>query len=139
MQPIPFHKSLTLKLLLTILPMPILITLIGFFAYGKLVQHQIVENVHTKLEQMERINRGLLITQLEGFREQTLRIASDEQLIDPLKLKVSFQLKAYLTLLREQNNLASLAIYTPEGSPVAKLGAPRNSLRRHCPTILTVP
>ncbi|ABA88306.1 sensor histidine kinase response regulator, Hpt domain-containing [Syntrophotalea carbinolica DSM 2380] len=123
MQPIPFHKSLTLKLLLAILPMPILITLIGFFAYGKLVQHHIVENVHTKLEQLERINRGLLITQLEGFREQTLRIASDEQLIVPLKLNVSFQLKAYLDLLREQNDLASLAIYTPEGSPVAELGA----------------
>ena len=76
------------------------------------MQHHIVENVHTKLEQLERINRGLLITQLEGFREQTLRIASDEQLIVPLKLNVSFQLKAYLDLLRRAERLGLLAVYT---------------------------
>jgi signal transduction histidine kinase/DNA-binding response OmpR family regulator/HPt (histidine-containing phosphotransfer) domain-containing protein len=122
MQSIPFRKSLTCKLLLAILPMPILITLLGFFAYGKMVQNHLLENAHIKIQQLERTNRGLLITQLEGFREQTLRIAADNQLIVPLKLNVPFQLKAYLNLLREQNNLASMAVFSPQGAAMAQLG-----------------
>ncbi|MDK2847825.1 MAG: hypothetical protein PWP34_1178 [Desulfuromonadales bacterium] len=125
MQPIPFCKSLTFKLLLAILPLPILITLLGFFAYGKVVHDHFRENVHTKIQQLERTNRGLLIARLDGFREQTLRIASDNQLIVPLKLEVSFQLKAYLNLLREQNDLAAMAIFTPQGSTIAELGTSR--------------
>jgi signal transduction histidine kinase/CheY-like chemotaxis protein len=122
MQPIPFHKSLTAKLLLVILPLPILITLLGFFVFGRVAHNHIVENSQIKLQQLERINRGLLITQLESFREQTLRIASDNQLIVPLKLDISFQLKAYLDLLREQNNLTALAVFSPEGIPIAEIG-----------------
>lgn len=127
MQPIPFRKSLTAKLLLAILPMPILITLLGFFVFDRMAHDHIVENAQIKLQQLERINRGLLITQLESFREQTLRIASDNQLIDPLKRDSSFQLKAYLDLLREQNNLTALAIFSPEEIPVAAIGPrPKN-------------
>ena len=128
MQPIPFHKSLTAKLLLVILPMPILITLLGFFVFGSVAHDHIVKNSQIKLQQLERINRGLLISQLESFREQTLRIASDNQLIVPLKWDVSFQLKAYLDLLREQNSLTALTIFSPEGIPIANIGpAPKHA------------
>ena len=128
MQPMPFHKSLTAKLLLVILPMPILIMLLGFFVFGRVAHDHIVQNSHIKLQQLERINRGLLISQLESFREQTLRIASDKQLIVPLKREVSFQLKAYLELLRTQNNLTALTIFSPNGIALADIGpAPQHT------------
>jgi signal transduction histidine kinase/CheY-like chemotaxis protein/HPt (histidine-containing phosphotransfer) domain-containing protein len=116
MNQISFRKSLTAKLLLAILPMPILITLIGFMIFGRVAHNRIVENAHIKLQQLERTNRGLLINQLESFKEQTLRIASDNQLIVPLKLNVTFQLKAYLKLLQDQNQLSCLAVYLPDGT-----------------------
>jgi signal transduction histidine kinase/CheY-like chemotaxis protein len=122
MQKIVFRKSLTCKLLLAILPMPMLITLIGFLIFGRVTTNHILQNGHTKLQQLEQIHRGLFIAQLDNFREQSLRIASDNQLIIPLKLDVSFQLKAYLDLLREQNDLACLAVFTPEAVPVAAIG-----------------
>lgn len=128
MQPIPFRKSLTAKLLLAILPMPILITLMGFFVFDRVTHEHIVENSQIKLQQLERINRGLLIAQLESFREQSLRLASDNQLIVPVKRENALQLNAYLDLLREQNKLTSLAIFSPEGIPVANIGPrPLNS------------
>jgi signal transduction histidine kinase len=74
------------------------------------------------MRQLEHFNSTLLINNLESFREKAIRIAADNQIIVPYKLKVHFQLKAYLEQLFGRDDLDTISIMSPDGTAEISAG-----------------
>ena len=115
MKKIAFRDSITSKLLLAIIAFPALLTLSGFFIFQKVGHQRIVEFSDIKMHQLEQFNATLLLHEINSFKEKAIRIASDNQIIVPYKLKVDFQLKAYLEQLLALDKLCTLAVLSPNG------------------------
>ncbi len=119
---VSFRHSLVAKMLLAILILPVCFTAVGLYLFQKKETERISQLAHQNIIQLNRVNRGFLLNKLENFQEKTLRIASDNQIIVPLKLQISFQLKFYLSLVLEQENFLSIVLYTPDGKQLATVG-----------------
>ncbi len=129
MKRISFRDSIASKLLLAIIAFPALLTLSGFFIFQRVGNQRIVEFSEIKMRQLEHFNSTLLLNHLDSFKEKAIRIASDNQIIVPYKLKVHFQLKAHLEKLFDLNELGTLSVLSPEGISDITVGRPVNSYR----------
>ena len=116
MRKVPFIHSITCKLLIAIIALPIILTAGGFFVFQKAERRKIIESSKVKITQQKRMNAGMMTNKLDAFKEKAMRIASVNQIIVPYKLKVPFQLKAYLKLLVRQNELDSIGIFSQDNS-----------------------
>ena len=124
MHKISFKHSLASKLLLAILALPVLLTLVGFFVFHQIEQRRLVEFSRLKMKHQSDVNTDLLVNKLEVFREKALRLASDNQIIVPYKLRVPFQLSKHLDQLLDQNELKSITIISADGQSVIAAGEP---------------
>jgi signal transduction histidine kinase len=122
MKPIAFKDSISARLLLAIITFPALLTLAGFFIFQQVETQRIAEYSTIKMRQLENFNSTLLFNLLESFREKAIRIAADNQVIVPYKLKVHFQLKAYLEQLFDRDDLDTISIITPDGTAEISVG-----------------
>ena len=136
MKPIALKNSLSAKLLLAIMTFPAFLTLAGFFIFQKVETRRIVEFSAIKLRQLEDFNSTLLHKNLASFKEKAIRIASDNQIIVPYKLKVHFQLKTYLEQLFERDDLGTLAVLSPDGATAVIAGQAIESYRIDVPALL---
>ena len=134
---ISFRHSITSKLLLAIIAFPMLLTLSGFFAFQKIGNQRIEAFSSIKMQQLENFNSAILLNQLDNFKEKAIRIASDNQMIVPYKLKVHFQLKSHLEHLLALNELGTISIVPPEGAADVTVGHPISSYQMQTPEILT--
>jgi len=116
MRKVPFIHSITCKLLIAILALPIFLTAGGFFVFQKLDRRKIIESSKLKITQEKRQNEAMMTNKLYAFKEKAMRIAAVNQIILPYKLKEPFQLKEYLTLLLRQNELESIGIFSQDNS-----------------------
>ena len=129
MEQIGFKDSIASRLLLAIIAFPALLTLGGFFIFQEVENQRIAEFSGIKMRQMEQFNSTLLFTQLESFKEKAIRIASDNQIIVPYKLKVQFQIKSYLEKLADLDELGTITVMTPDGVSDITAGHPIKSYR----------
>ncbi|HBF43741.1 MAG TPA: hypothetical protein DDW42_08985 [Desulfobacteraceae bacterium] len=128
MQKVNFFHSIKFRIMAAILFMPILFTIAGFFLFQQIESRRIDEHSKIRLLQLERLNTGLMINKMEAFKEKSMRLASDNQIIVPYKLGVQFQLNTYLSLLLEQNGLESLALITPDNTVASLVGKQQDKL-----------
>ncbi|MDX2480826.1 MAG: ATP-binding protein, partial [Desulfuromusa sp.] len=126
---ISFRHSITSKLLLAIIAFPTLLTLTGFFVFQKVGNQRIEEFSAIKMRQIEHFNAAILLNQLDSFKEKAIRIASDNQVIVPYKLKVQFQLQSHLQHLKSLNELGTIAVLSPDGISDVTIGFPIHSYR----------
>lgn len=124
MQKIPFRKSITSKILISIIIFPTILTLGGFYIFQTVEYKRILEYSNIKIGQLEHFTYALLLSNLSSFEEKVLRIASDNQIIVPYKLKVDYQLQAYLNQLFLSNQLVTLSILSSAGVIEMTLGHP---------------
>ncbi len=124
MKQIAFRDSIASRLLLAIIAFPALLTMGGFFIFQEVESQRIVDYSTIKMRQMEHFNSTLLLSRLDAFKEKAIRIASDNQIIVPYKLKVQFQLKAYLEQLFGLDDLGTVSVMTPDGSSDITAGHP---------------
>lgn len=122
MTTVNFKDSIAFKLSIALLFLPVLFTMVGFFHFQQIESRRINRFSEIKLRQLEKVTTALMINYRETFKERTLRLASDNQIIVPYKLNVHFQLKERLSILYRQNGLESLAVITPEGKVIATAG-----------------
>jgi len=122
MTTVKFKDSIVFKLSIAILFLPVLFTMAGFFLFQQIESRRINHFSEIKLLQLEKVTKALMVNYRETFKERTLRLASDNQIIVPYKLNVHFQLKEHLAILHRQNNLESLAVITPKGKVIASAG-----------------
>jgi signal transduction histidine kinase/HAMP domain-containing protein len=66
---------------------------------------------------------------LEAFKEKAIRIASDNQIIGPYKLKVKLQFKSYLEHLFGLDDLGTISVMYPDGKSDITAGHPIKSYR----------
>ena len=133
---ISFRHSISSKLLLAIIAFPALLTLSGFFVFQKVGNQRIEEFSAIKMRQLEHFNAAMLLNHLDAFKEKAIRIASDNQVIVPYKLKVQFQLKSHLQHLLALNELGTIAVLSPDGISDLTIGHPIHSYRDPMPEIL---
>ena len=123
MKKIPFIHSISSKLLLAILAVPVVLTVLGFVIFHHIENSRLVAFSHIKMEHLAEVNTVLMINKLDAFREKAKRIASDNQIIVPYKLKVHFQLSAYLDHLLQENELSTIAIVPNDDRAIMTAGA----------------
>jgi signal transduction histidine kinase len=116
MRKVPFIHSITCKLLIAIIALPIFLTAGGVVVFQKAERRKIIESSKVKIAQLKRMNEGMMTNKLDAFKEKAMNIASVSQIIIPYKLKVPFQLKAHLTLLLRQNELESIGVFSQDNS-----------------------
>ena len=102
--------------------MPVLFTMAGFFLFQQIESRRINRHSELKLRQLEKVAAALMVNYRQTFKERTLRLASDNQIIVPYKLNVQFQLNSHLSVMSAQNDLETLAVITPEGKIAASAG-----------------
>jgi signal transduction histidine kinase len=124
MRKVPFIHSITCKLLIAILVLPIFLTAGGIFVFQKLERRKIIESSKLKITQKKRMNAGMMTNKLDAFKKKAMLIASVNQIIVPNKLKVPYQLKAYLTHLLRQNELESIGIFSQDNTFSIVVGQP---------------
>lgn len=124
---ISFSHSIKSKLLLAIIVFPILLTVSGFFVFQKVGNQRIEEFTAIKIRQLEQFNATMLLTQLDSFKEKAIRIASDNQVIVPYKLKVQFQLISHMKHLVALNELGTISLLSPDGISDVTVGHPISS------------
>ena len=124
MKKIPFKHSLASKFLLAILALPALLTLAGFFIFHQIEQSRLIEFSRLKLKHLGDVNTDLMVNKLDVFKEKAMRLASDNQIIVPFKLKVKFQLMKHLDQLLDQNELKNITIISSKAQSVISTGAP---------------
>jgi len=122
MTTVNFRDSIVFKLSIAILFLPVLFTMAGFFLFQQIESRRINRFSEIKLQQLEKVTKALMVNYRETFKERTLRLASDNQIIVPYKLNVHFQLNEHLAILLRQNKLEFLAVITPKGKVVASAG-----------------
>jgi len=122
MTTVNFKDSIAFKLSIAILFLPVLFTMAGFFLFQQIESRRINRSSELKLRQLEKVATALMVNYKETFKERSLRLAADNQIIVPYKLNVHFQLKEHLSILHRQNKLESLAIITPDGNVAASAG-----------------
>ena len=124
MKNIPFKHSLASKFLLAILALPALLTLAGFFVFHQIEHSRLIEFSRLKLKHLGDVNSDLMVNKLDVFKEKTMRLASDNQIIVPFKLNVKFQLLKHLNQLLNQNDLKNITIISADAKPVISAGVP---------------
>ncbi|CAN2041703.1 two-component system, sensor histidine kinase [Candidatus Magnetomoraceae bacterium gMMP-15] len=111
-----FKHEITPKVMIAII-MPSIVLFSMSISYFTLTEKgRLAAYSKNKLQQLKHINQGLLFNMQDNFAEKIQRLASDNQIIVPYKLNVNSQLESYLTLLKEQNNLESIAVIKPDSS-----------------------
>ncbi|HWR73013.1 MAG TPA: ATP-binding protein, partial [Nitrospirota bacterium] len=129
MKRIAFKDSIASRLLLAIIAFPAMLTLGGFLIFQEVESQRIAEFSGIKMRQLEHFNSTLLLSRLDSFKEKAIRIASDNQIIVPYKLKVNFQIKAYLEKLADLDELGTISVMTPDGVSDITAGHPIKSYR----------
>jgi signal transduction histidine kinase len=128
MRKVPFIHSITCKLFIAIIALPILLTAGGFFVFQKAEHRKIIESSKEKLTQKKRMIAGMMTIKLDAFKEKAMNIATANQIIVPYKPKVPFQLKSYLTLLLKRNELESIGVFSQDYSFSIVVGQPIDKL-----------
>ena len=136
MKRISFKDSVASKLLLAIIAFPALLILSGFFVFQKVGEQRILEFSAIKMRQLEHFNATMLLNSMDSFKEKAIRIASDNQVIVPYKLKVDFQLKAHLEHLADLNAFGTLSVLSPDGITDITVGHPIKNYRIDMPEML---
>ena len=99
-----------------------IVMILGLSIFWYSEKSKIEKSSQIKMNQLISINQGIMEMRQKMFSEKSLRLASDNQLIIPYKLRVTFQLKSYLRILQEQNNFSSLAIFNSQHKQYILIG-----------------
>ena len=99
---------------MAIIVFPTILTLGGFYLFKEFEHQRMVESSKIKLGQLEHFNSFFLLDKQDSLKEKALRIASDNQIIVPFKLKVQYQLQDYLNRLFLQEEFVTLSLLSTE-------------------------